>query len=554
MAVETTSGDLGERDLSKPKVSDVVRDPQGEIEKVVVEKGKIFRKKFEVPPERIHSVTAEASSETSPSEVTIEAREGEVDALRTVGKDALPSGQPQDAPTSDDVFEAMEDAPPTVEGMRRREAHDELAAVAAGERTKTKESAARPGRLRSALRTIGPGFLSGVSGNDPSAVTSYAIVGATAGFSQLWLMVLATPMYQAVVYACGKIGRVTQHGLTEILRERYGRKGAALPTLLLVVGNVALVAADLTAVGSGLELLTGVNWIWFIVPVAILLWYTVVYQSFNMFKRIFLILSLAFAAYLITGFLAHPLWLTVLRATFVPQLSLGFAGVSSAVALLGATISPYTMFWQASGEKEEERTGSTRQQVHMTALDIASGTISGNLVAYAIILSTAATLYTHHRTITTAADAALGLEALLGPFAKYLFAAGLIGAGIVSIPVLLASTSYAISGTFGWPASLWHKPWQNEGFYLILSAALIASLIVAFLGFSPIQLMFDANILQAVLAPVLVVFVLIIGNSRAVMRSYKLGWLTNIWLVLTMLILILASVLLFYGLATGQSG
>lgn len=553
MVVETTDGDLGERDVSKPKVAEVVRDPQGQVEKLVVEKGAIFRKEIEVPAERIESVTPEARDKESRGEVTIGAREDEIDALKTTGTEALLPGHAAERPEVDDVFEEMEDAPPTEEGMRRREGQRALAAEAALEGGE----AARPpriGRISALLRTIGPGFLSGMAGNDPSAVTSYAINGAVAGFGLLWLMVLATPMYQAVIYACGKIGRVTQRGLTEILREHYGRKGAALPTLLLVIGNVALIAADLSAVGSGLELVTGISWIWFIVPVAVLLWYTTVYQSFGVFKRIFLVLSLAFVAYLITGFLAHPLWSSVLKATFVPHLSFDFAGISGAVALLGATISPYTMFWQANGEKEESRAGSTRQQMRTTALDIASGTVSGNLVAYAIILSTAATLYTHHRQIVTAADAALGLESLLGPFAKYLFAAGLVGAGIVSIPVLLASTSYAISGTFGWPASLWRKPWQNEGFYLILTAALVASLIVAFLGFSPIQLMFDANILQTILAPALVVFVLVIGNSRKIMRSYTLGWLTNIWLVLTTLILVVASVLLLYGLATGRGG
>jgi Mn2+/Fe2+ NRAMP family transporter len=126
--------------------------------------------------------------------------------------------------------------------------------------------------------------------------------------------------------------------------------------------------------------------------------------------------------------------------------------------LLGATISPYNMFWQVQGEKEEQRAGSTRQKMRGAALDIAIGVISGNLTAYFIIISTASTLFAHHQSITTAADAARSLEPLLGPFAKYLFAIGLIGAGLVAIPVLLASTSYAVAGTFGWPAGLSKKP------------------------------------------------------------------------------------------------
>src|SRR5205085_3862293 len=180
--------------------------------------------------------------------------------------------------------------------------------------------------------------------------------------------------------------------------------------------------------------------------------------------------------------------------TFVPQVSLGFAGISSAVALLGATISPYNMFWQVQDEKEEARAGTTKQKVRGAALYIAIGVISGNLAAYFIIVCTSATLFTHHRSINTAADAARSLEPLLGPFAAYLFAIGLIGAGLIAIPVLLASTSYAVAGTFGWPAGLSKKPWQNEGFYLILTAALVVSLVVALLGFNPIRLLFWANV------------------------------------------------------------
>ena len=179
--------------------------------------------------------------------------------------------------------------------------------------------------------------------------------------------------------------------------------------------------------------------------------------------------------------------------------------------------------------------------------------ISGNLVAYFIIICTAATLFAHHQSVTTAADAARSLEPLLGPFAKYLFAIGFIGAGLVAIPVLLASTSYAVAGTFGWPAGLSKKPWQNEGFYLILTVSLAVSLIIALLRFSPIQLIFWANVLSGVLAPLLVVYLIIMGNNRRIMRGQPIGIMTNIGLIVTALVMFAAAFLLFYGLATGQS-
>jgi Mn2+/Fe2+ NRAMP family transporter len=315
-----------------------------------------------------------------------------------------------------------------------------------------------------------------------------------------------------------------------------------------------MIAADLVAIGNGLQLLSGISWIWFVVPVAVILWYLTIYRNFESIKKIFIVMSLAFVAYIFTAILAQPNWGTILVNTFVPHLDFNFASISSAVALLGATISPYNIFWQTQGEKEEKRPGTRKQQLRFAALDVSVGVISGNLVAYFIIISSAATLFTHHKNIESASDAAQALVPILGPFAEYLFAIGLIGAGLVAIPILLASTSYAVAGTLGWPAGLSKKPWQNEGFYLILTVALLVSLILALLGLNPIQLLFWANVLSGVLAPVLVIYLIIVGNNRKIMGQQRLGVFTNIGLVLTTLVMFAAAILLFYGLATGQGG
>ncbi|HEX4715496.1 MAG TPA: Nramp family divalent metal transporter, partial [Ktedonobacteraceae bacterium] len=402
------------------------------------------------------------------------------------------------------------------------------------------------------LRMLGPGFLAGMAGNDSSAVAAYAIDGSQTGFGHLWLILLSTPLYQAVQFASAKLGRITQKGLAEVLREHYGRKLALPAMLVLLAANIALITADLVAISSGLELLTHIAWPWFVVPVAIILWYLVIFSNFKLIKRIFVGLSLSFAAYIVTGILARPSWGDVLINTFVPHISLDFASVSAAVALLGATISPYNIFWQVQGEKEEKRPGTQKQKIRFAALDIAVGVISGNFVAYFIILSTAATLFKSHKTIATASDAAQALTPALGPFGEYLFALGLIGAGLVAIPVLLASTSYAISGTIGWPTGLSKKPWQNEGFYLIISAALVLSIVLALLRLNPIQLLFWANVLNGVLAPVLVVYLLVLCNNQRIMRGQRLGIITNLGLVVTVLVMVAAAVMLFYGLATGQ--
>ena len=548
MVVETREGDLGESDVSTAKIKDVKRDAAGDVTSVVVEKGVIFRKTLEVPAERIEAVENANSSTTEPSTAegnseentpASEANEGkvvlnttkqEIRDLSATGSETLDTQQPRDEQGDD-------------RGGRRTDKPDG---------SPTKHSATtKSAEPVDYLRTLGPGVLSGMAGNDSSAVTSYSVNGATNGYGQLWLILLATPLYQAVQYSCAKIGRVTQKGLADILREHYGWKIAIPASLILVVANTALIAADLVAIGTGIQLLTGIAWEWFVVPVAGGLWYLIVYQNFGIIKKIFLAMSLVFVTYLITGVVSGAHWGEVLQSTFIPHLSLGLASISSAVALLGATVSPYTMYWQVQGEKEQKRPGTRKQQFRLAALDIAVGTLCGNLVAYAIIVCTAATLFTHRKEIQTAADAAAALAPLLGPYAEQLFAIGFIGSGMIAIPVLLASTSYGLSGLFGWSASLWKKPWQSEGFYVIMTAALVVSLIVALLRFDPIQLMFWANVLQGVLSPVLIVFLILVGNNRKIMRTYRLNPITNVCLVLTALVMGAATLLLFYGLLSG---
>ena len=566
MVVDATQGDLGGGDdISQAKVKDVARDDHGDVERVVIEKGVVFRKTIEVPVERVRQVEqAGAADETTTDAntqptgaVTIAVSEPELDSLHATGAEELPPKQ-LTHPDDEDLLDEVEERLPTEEGLRQKEGERiEATQFPAGTGDANSElinKGAQQHGWRAVLHILGPGLLAGMAGNDASAIASYAVVGATMGYNPLWLILLATPLLQAVQYASAKIGRVTQRGLADLLTFHYGRRVALPAALLLVVANVALIAADLVAIGTGLQLLTGLNWVWFVVPVAVTLWYTTVYQNFGTLKKIFLTLSLVFVAYLVTGLFSGAHWGLVLTDTVVPHLSLSFVGISGAVALLGATISPYTIFWQMQGEKEEKRAGSLRRQTHAAAADIGMGVFSGNLVAYFVIVCAAATLFTHHETITTAADAARSLQPLLGPYATYLFALGFIGAGLIAIPVLLASTSYGVAGTIGWAASLWRKPWQNEGFYLILTAALVASLALALLRIDPITLIFWANILQGILSPALVVLLAVLGRSRRLMGAQRLGWLTLIGLIAAAALLTVASLLLFYSLFTGQGG
>ncbi len=534
MKVGSTEGDLGEQDISPATITNVKRDAQGKVEAIEVTKGMLFRKKLEIPIDRIREVINADTDGQASGNIKVDANEPELESLTKPGEQRL---EPENEKPQEGFLDQIEQQAPTAEGLREKE----------GKRHAPRSS-------NTLLRIIGPGLLAGTSGNDPSAITAYAVDGASVGYGHLWLMLLTTPLYQAVQFACAKIGRISEKGLSQLLREHYGRSVAIVASLLLIITNVALIAADLAAIGSGLELVTGIKWVWFVAPVGFVLWYLTVFRNFESIKKIFLTMSFVFVAYIVTAFFTHANWGSILVHTFVPQIGFDFASISSAVALLGATISPYSMFWQAQGEIEEKREGKLKQQLHEAKIDVGTGAISGQVVAYFVIICTASTIFIHHGSINTAADAAHALEPLAGPFARYLFAIGLIGSGIVAIPVLLASTSYAVAGAVGWSSGLSKRPWQNEGFYLILTAALIIGLVVALIGINPIRLIFWANVIAGIMAPLLVIAILLVGNNRTIMKGQRLSLLHNFGLVLIVGILVVAVTLLFYGLATGQGG
>ena len=554
MEVEDTGHELGEGDISKPRVSNVIRDKQGQVKYVLIGKGLLFKKMVLVPANRIKEVKREPEDKKGLGEIVIKTTPEDEQELKKRGLDILSDEK------EGDILAEVQEALPTAEGLEAleeesKQPHPSQPSEEAGEEEQEspQEHAAHP-RILQLLKDIGPGFLAGMSGNDATAVTSYAINGATAGYGQLWLMLLTTPMYQAVEYSCSKIGRTTKVGLDAILRAYYSRWVAVLAALILIITNIGLIAGNLVAIGSGFELITGISWVWFVIPAAIFLWYITVFSNFNLMKKIFIGMSAAFITYIITAFVSGADWKTVLISSFVPQINFNFAAISAALALLGATISPYSMYWQMRAEVEEKRPGTMKKQFREASIDVASGTIGGNLVAYFVIITTASTLFVHHQSIQTAADAASSLGPLVGPFAKYLFACGLIGAALIAIPIMSASSAYAVADTFGWPARLSEQPWQAEGFYIVLTASMLVGMAFALLRIDPIKLSFYANVFTGVLAPVMVIYLIAIGNSRKIMGEHRLGWLTNFFLAVTALVLVAGSVLFFYGLATGQGG
>jgi Mn2+/Fe2+ NRAMP family transporter len=262
-------------------------------------------------------------------------------------------------------------------------------------------------------------------------------------------------------------------------------------------------------------------------------------------EKMMLWLVVVFLTYVVAGILSHPAWGVVLKSTVLPPIKPSLAYFTSTVGLLGTTITPYLFFWQTAAEREERR---GVEQLKNTYIDVASGMIFSNVIAYFIIVSAASTLYSHHRTISTARDAAAALQPVAGPFATVLFSVGILGAGLLSIPVLAISTGYVIAGTFGWRMGLGRESFRAPGFYAVIVLALLAGVELAISGFSPIKAMFYSQVLDGLVAPVLLFCMMILVSRRALMGEFIAGIWEKIGGWAAVVVILLADCAFVYSL------
>jgi NRAMP (natural resistance-associated macrophage protein)-like metal ion transporter len=392
---------------------------------------------------------------------------------------------------------------------------------------------------RAYLKGLGPGVMAGLADNDPAGVASYAIAGATAGFGQLWLLVLATFMVQAVQVSAARLGDVTHHGIVSLTEQHYGRAFAGLVVFIGVVANEATLIADTAAIGAALQLLTGLDWRWFVLPAIFVLMFATVFFSFARIRTFFMVVGLLLLSYVVTAFLAHPNWEAALHAMVIPRLPSGLGALEAAVALLGTTVSPYLLFWEAEGEKEEHR---GRKQFRIAAFDVTVGYVVSNLVSYFIIVTTAATLFVHHQQIQTAADAANALRPLLGDKATLIFGLGLLATGLLAVPMFAISSGFIVGEFFRWRCDLSLPFSEARAFYSVLIAAFLSGALAVLLGVNPIIALFDSQILDDLLMPVLIVIVFLLVNNRRAMGTARNPIYYNVWLVVSFLVMIVAAV------------
>ena len=387
------------------------------------------------------------------------------------------------------------------------------------------------------FRILGPGLVTGASDDDPSGIATYSIAGAVHGYLFLWTAVITFPLMAAIQLVCARIGLVTGRGLAGTVRQHYPRPLIAGACLILLVANVFNIAADLGGMAEAAAMLTGLPALPFVVVFGVGITVITVYTSYATFAQTLKWLTAVLFAYVAAAFLAHPHWPAVLMATVVPDFHWTRRFVSTLVGILGTTISPYLFFWQATQEVEEEkrrgkktiaqRRGATLHELADARLDVNTGMFFSNLVMYFIILATASTL---HRAgvqdIETARQAAEALRPLAGDAAYVLFAMGLVGTGLLAIPVLAGSASFAVAELFAWRAGLDLKPRSARRFYLVFASAMAGGIALSLLGANAMRTLFFSAVLNGLLAPPLMVLVMLVGGNRKVMGEHVNGfWL-----------------------------
>jgi len=400
---------------------------------------------------------------------------------------------------------------------------------------------------REVVRALGPGLITGGADNDPSGIASYSIVGATAGFAQNWLLLLSTPMLVAVIEMSARVANVTKSDLATVLRTTFGRAVATPAVLLMVIPSVITMGADLLAMAAAFQILTGVRYIYSVVPMAALMAVVTIFLDYRMVSRYLLWLVGFLGMYIVAAFLARPDWLEVLRSTVVPQVSLTPAFAFAAVAMLGTTITPYLFFWQASGEVEERR---GVQRLSRTKIDIAAGAVWSNVTAFFIIVATGAVLYSHHVQIRTASDAARALEPFAGHYATVIFAVGIIGAGLLAIPVLAAASAYGVAGLAGWRRGLGRVPRNAPQFYVVIGLSFLVAMEMAVSSIDPVKALFYSQVLNGLISPVLIVLILLLTSSRKVMGDFVNRPLSIIFGGAAAVVMLLADIALVEQVAT----
>jgi NRAMP (natural resistance-associated macrophage protein)-like metal ion transporter len=394
--------------------------------------------------------------------------------------------------------------------------------------------------INRAVGRLGPGLITGASDDDPSGIGSFTQAGAAFGYATLWTALFLLPLMIVVQHVSAKIGMVSGHGLASVLKRYYSHWILFPAVACLVIANTINAGTDILAIAAAINLFVPIPILAMVLPIALAIVALQVWGSYQLIVKIFKWLTLALFAYVIAAFLARPDWSAVVTATFVPPISFSPDYLMTIVALLGTSISPYLFFWQASEEVEEERCvvgrrllsqrkGATDKEIGDEKFDTVTGMALSQVVMYFVILAAASTLHAAGKTnIQSASDAAQALAPLAGNLASVLFSVGIIGAGLLGVPVLTGSAAYAVAEAFNWKEGLDEKPSGAKKFYIVIAASTLVGVAVAFAGIDPITALFYTAVINGVVAPPLLVMIMLIANNKKVMGKRTNGVFANV--------------------------
>lgn len=406
------------------------------------------------------------------------------------------------------------------------------------------------------LKTLGPGLITGASDDDPSGIGTYSIVGSSYGLSLSWLAVYLLPMMMAVQETVARIGIVTGKGLSGAIGKHYGRKILYPLVFLLLVANTINIGADIGAMAASIGLLVPVNFYLSAILITLFMLFLEINFSHHRYARILKWLTLSLLAYIITGIIIRPDWVEVLQSVAIPHIEFHVSYIIALVAVMGTTISPYLFFWQASEEVEEEKEKKALSAHHKLALkrevkEMRKDTIAGmsvaNIVFLFIVITTAFVFFKNGITnIDSAEAAAQALKPLAGEYAYLLFTIGLIGVGLLAVPVLAGASAYGISELFRWNEGLSRKYSRAKGFYGIIIFSMIVGLALNFIGLNPIKTLYWAAVVNGIISPILMFFIFRLGNNKNVMGDFTNPRWVNIWGWIATVLMGSAAVFLFW--------
>lgn len=396
------------------------------------------------------------------------------------------------------------------------------------------------------LEKLGPGIITGAADDDPSGIATYSQGGAQFGYGLLWTMLLTFPLMVSIQMISALIGRVTGRGLAKNMAGVLPRQAIGILVSLLFVANTINVGADLAAMGEAAKLVTGLNQHAFTIFFALLSLGLQLFIPYRRYARFLTVLTFSLFAYVALMFLLPLDWRAIGAGLVGWQADLSLAAATTIVAIFGTTISPYLFFWQSAQEVEEvaqrpdekpllKDPAEAPEAISRIRIDTIAGMAMSNLIALAIMIATAATLHQHGIThIDTAAQAASALKPIAGEFAFALFALGIIGTGLLAIPVLAGSAAYAVGDAWGWKTGLDHMPWQAAGFYAVIGAAVILGLGIDWSPLDPIAALYWSAVLNGVIAVPMMAALMLVASSRRKMGDFRtrgllywLGWLST---------------------------